>query len=172
MGLRFPQTRFSNRKSFLNNSHHSWALSRSVRGDPVLTQRGCLLSPPVPFPFSPSSWVSLGSEPLTRGLSFHFLLPPCPSSYPVGLVSLSHYPASPPWRRSQEPTKEAPTLPFPSGSPALPLPYPQGSSAPNWSSSAQVKSEQELGEVQHVADHAQRTFLVQSVGQSEVSACW
>ena len=36
----------------------------------------------------------------------------------------------------------------------------------------QVKSEQELGEVQHVADHAQRTFLVQSVGQSEVHACW
>ena len=31
----------------------------------------------------------------------------------------------------------------------------------------QVKSEQELGDVLHVADHAQRMFLVQSVGQSE-----
>ena len=36
----------------------------------------------------------------------------------------------------------------------------------------QVKSEQELGDVLHVADHAQRMFLVQSVGQSEVRACW
>ena len=105
---------------------------------------------------------SLGSEPLTHGLSFYFLLPPCPSSYPVGLVPLPCFSAM------EEKTGANPNTPlsFQLSSPASPIPPGLQCTKP------QVKSEQELGEVLHVADHAQSMFLVQSVGQSEVRACW
>lgn len=111
---------------------------------------------------------SLGSEPLTHGLSFYFLLPPCPpcpSSYPVGLVPLPCFSAM---EEKPGANQESPNTPlsFQLSSPASPMPLGLQCTKP------QVKSEQELREVLHVADHAQRTFLVQSVGQSEVRACW
>ena len=108
---------------------------------------------------------SLVSEPLTHGLSFYFLLPPCSSSYPVGLVPLPCFSAM---EEKTGANQESPNTPlsFQLSSPASPIPPELQCTKP------QVKSEQELGEVLHVADHAQRMFLVQSVGQSEVRACW
>lgn len=103
------------------------------------------------------SWpqLSLPSSSLSQLLS-------CRSSEPLPLPCFSAMEEKP---GADQGSTNAP-LSFRLSSPASPISPGLQCTKP------QVKSEQELGEVQHVADHAQRTFLVQSVGQSEVSACW